>query len=568
MIPISHSPTEISLVLCGEAGQGIQTIETILTNVLKLHGYHIFATKEYMSRIRGGSNSTEICVASNRVASYVDRIDILIPLDKPAIDHLKHRISPKTIILGDQEQLATDLPIIDIPLTKIATALGNHIFTNIVAVSVLSGLFQIDLEMLQNYLASYFANKNREIVEKNLAAAHQGYQIAQELISSGSINIQIPQNPNIGPEIIINGADAVALGAIAGGCNFVASYPMSPSTGVFTYLAQYAPEFGILVEQAEDEISAINMGLGAWYAGARAMVTTSGGGFDLMTEGLSLAGITETPMVILLAQRPGPATGLPTRTEQGDLELALYSGHGEFPRIILTPGSLSEAFSLTQKAFRFADEFQVPVFIMADQYLLDSFYNVSESDLNPSPVHSCIIETSDNYQRYELTSDGISPRGIPGFGTGLVGLDSDEHDPAGHITEDPEMRIQMVDKRLKKLESIRNAVIPPEFSGSQDYQTLVIGWGSTYHTIKEAFAILNCKRAAFLHLKQVYPLPKELASYLKTADKTVIVENNATGQLAKLIKQETGVEIGHRILKYDGFPFSVEELANKLSKIL
>ncbi|NQT01917.1 MAG: 2-oxoacid:acceptor oxidoreductase subunit alpha, partial [Planctomycetes bacterium] len=329
-----------------------------------------------------------------------------------------------------------------------------------------------------------------------------------------------------------------------------------------------AKDFGIIAEQAEDEIAAINMATGAWYAGARAMVTTSGGGFALMTEGLSLAGMLESPIVIHLAQRPGPATGLPTRTEQADLELALYAGHGEFPRILLAPGNIEDAFYLTRKAFNLADKYQIPVFILTDQYFVDSYYNTVRPDLSDINIEKHIIKTDVDYKRYKLTDNGISPRGIPGYGKGLVAVDSDEHDEAGHITEDLGLRVEMVDKRLKKFELLKNEAIPPKLVGSEDYKNLIVCWGSTYNVVKEAVKNLGRDDTAFLHFKQVYPLPNETSDYLQKARRIIIIENNATSQFAKLIKLHTGIEIKDRILKYDGLSFYVEELTEKLNDLL
>jgi 2-oxoglutarate ferredoxin oxidoreductase subunit alpha len=308
--------------------------------------------------------------------------------------------------------------------------------------------------------------------------------------------------------------------------------------------------------------------VGAWYAGARGMTSTSGGGFALMEEGLSLAGILESPAVINLAQRPGPATGLPTRTEQGDLLFALYAGHGEFPRIILAPGTMHDAFYLSQKAFNLADKYQVPVIILTDQYLLDSYHNMPLPDLSDIKIDKHIIQTDSDYMRYEITGNGVSPRGIPGFGDGIVCVDSDEHDESGHITEDFHMRVKMVDKRFRKLDGITEESIPPKLIGPQNYRTLVIGWGSTYSMIKEAMENLGRDDTAFLHFAQVYPLNPDTMYYLGKAEKLVIVENNATSQFGSLIQLHTGFEIDQRILKYNGLPFSVEEIEEKLRTIL
>ncbi|MFC1726576.1 2-oxoacid:acceptor oxidoreductase subunit alpha, partial [candidate division KSB1 bacterium] len=399
----------------------------------------------------------------------------------------------------------------------------------------------------------------------NIKAAEEGQKIGIEICKSCEILIE--KNPDLKNNIITTGTEGVSLGAMAGGCNFISTYPMSPGTGVLTFLANQTKDFDIIAELAEDEISAINMAVASWYAGARGMVTTSGGGFALMVEAISLSGMIETPVVVHIGQRPGPATGLPTRTEQGDLELALYAGHGEFPRIILAPGDPEQAFYLSQKAFIFADKFQSPVIILTDQYLLDSYFSVKDLDPELYKNEYFIVKTDKDYKRYKLTDNGISPRGIPGYGEGLVRADSDEHDEEGHITEDFEVRNSMVHKRQRKLETITNEVIEPELIGSENYKTLIIGWGTTYHVIKEALLKQGRDDVSFLHFQQVYPLHPDTLKYLEKAEKTVIIENNASSQFAKLIRLKTGFDIEHKILKYNGLQFYVDEILEGLKEI-
>lgn len=565
---------DISIVLCGAAGQGIKTVESFLTHVLQESGFNIAASKEYMSRVRGGTNSTEIRVSSKRVASYIDRIDIFIPLNETAIPRQRSRITKETIIIGEPEIIEKDLDVdkfnvIKIEWTELAKEIGSKVYSNTIAAGLISKLFKVDIEIGKEYLRKRFGDKGEDVVEKNIQALNKGYELSEEIIKKKGLKIAIKQDPKISKDLIYNGASAVGLGAIAGGCNFICSYPMSPSTAVLVFLAQNSNEFDILVEQAEDEIAAINSGLGAAYAGARAMITTSGGGFALMGEGVSLSGITETPIVMHVAQRPGPATGLPTRTEQGDLELVLYSGHGDFPRIILAPGTLQDAIFLTQQAFNLAAKYQTPVIILTDQYFMDLYYNFPSPDMSKVKIEEHIIKTEKDYQRYKYTKNGISPRGIPGHGNGIVRSDSDEHDQDGFITEDlDETRIKMVNKRMQKLEEIKKDVIAPELIGSKDYKTLVIGWGSTYWAIKEALEDLDNKEVAFLHYKQVYPIHPKTADYLKKAEKLIIVENNVTSQFGKLIKLNTSIEIENKVLKFNGMPFSVEELLEKIKKVV
>jgi len=566
-------PAGISIVLCGQAGQGIQTVENLLTRILWQSGYNVFATKEYMSRVRGGMNSTEIRIGSEPVRAMVEQINILIPLNRGAIGHVSSRISPQTVILAEKNILGEDFKeqdpsYIDIPFTDIATKIGSKIYSNIVAVGAVCALFSIDLSVIKGYVQKYFSAKAGDIIEKNLAAVQAGYELGLGLVKNGKINIKVNKNTNVKDQMLLNGSEAIALGAIAGGCNFISAYPMTPGTGVLVFLAQHGRVFGVIAEQAEDEIAAINMALGAWYAGGRAMVTTSGGGFALMTEGLSLAGMLELPVVIHLSQRPAPATGLPTRTEQADLELALYAGHGEFPRVILAPGNIEEAYDFARRAFNLADKYQVPVFILTDQYLTDTYYSTAGVDLSDAKIEKHIITTTQDYKRYQLTENGISPRGIPSLGEGLVCLDSDEHDIAGHITEDLDLRVKMVDKRLKKMALLKEAAILPELSGPEDYKYLVVSWGSTCEIINEAISILGRNDVASLHFSQVYPLHPRTGDYLQKATKTIVVENNATGQFARLIKIHTGMEINQKILKYNGLSFSVEEVIARLKAIL
>jgi len=562
--------SEVSIVLCGEAGQGIQTVEKVFTNIAKKAGFFVFSTKEYMSRVRGGSNSTLIRISSEPVAAYIDRIDILIALSEYALEHLSHRISKKTLILGEKNHIKNNkkYKIIEISFSHIAKELGSKVFSNIIAVGLISALCRINRIITKDEIKSFFLKKKKIVVEKNINALDKGYDIGLDLIGNKNVRFEISSPHNHHDEIIINGTEAIALGALAGGCNFISSYPMSPSTGVLTFLSQHSPDFNCIVEQAEDEISAINMALGAWYAGARAMVTTSGGGYALMTEGISLAGMIESPIVIHLAQRPAPATGLPTRTEQADLEHALYSSHGEFPKIIFSPSTIVNGFYLTQKAFNLADKYQVPVYILTDQYFVDSFYNIPNLSLRNIRNKNYFVRTIKEYKRYKITKNGISPRGIPGYGNGIVCVDSDEHDELGHITESMDIRKEMVDKRLRKFKEIKKEIFPPIFFGKKDYNILIVGWGSTYNTLKEAISFLKNKDVSLLHFNQVYPLHPDTKKYLLKAKKTIIVENNSTSQFSKLIKLHTGYEVTNHVLQYTGLPFSVETIVDRINLIL
>lgn len=559
-------PHEISVVLCGEAGQGIQTIEHALTRILKEDGFYTFSTSEFMSRIRGGVNSTTIRMAGKPVNCYAEKIDILIALNSLAVGHLEKRIDSETIVIGPPDYVSELPGAIAVDFSAIAAEAGSKLYANTVAAGFLACLFSAAPEAVENYIRERFAAKDEKVIEGNITAARAGAEAAQALADRVSIEFS-RSGKAIGTSRITDGAEAVALGAIAGGCDFVSSYPMSPSTGVLINMAQRSHKAGILVEQAEDEIAAINMALGAWYAGARALVTTSGGGFALMCEGVSLAGMLETPVVVHIGQRPGPATGLPTRTEQGDLDLALYAGHGEFPRIILAPGSPEQAFKLAAHAFNMADKYQIPVFILTDQYLLDSHYQINEFNNDGFQIERHIVKTAPDYKRYALHDSGISPRGIPGYGEGIVAVDSDEHTEEGYITESMQVRNAMMRKRLAKLPALRKESIAPERTGPADAANVVICWGSNYHQVHEAIERTGRKDIAMLHFSQVYPLPENTAALLGKAGQKIIIENNATGQFERLLKIETGLTCDKHIRSFDGLPFAVETIAQELAEI-
>ncbi len=570
---MSKDRSELVVVMCGGAGQGIKTIEALLTHVLKRQGYNVFATKEMMSRIRGGCNSTELRVSSKPVTSHVERIDLLIALNDVAVEHLRSRITADTLVVGSADNLdgarekglLSDAQCVPVSFADMGRDAGSKLYANSAAAGLVLGVLDVEDSVLRDFLHEKFSAKGEDVWKGNLEATRSGTAEGRGLVEKGLVKAAVRSDSARSSDLLLTGAEAVGLGAIAGGCNVVGSYPMSPSTSVLVFLARHADKFGIAVEQAEDEIAAINMGLGAWFAGGRALATTSGGGFALMCEGMSLAGMFESPMVIHLAQRPGPATGLPTRTEQGDLELAVYAGHGEYPRIVLAPGSPEQAFELSRRAFDLADRLHVPVIILTDQFLVDSHCNVAGLDVPRQAPEPHVVETDADYRRYALTDDGLSPRGVPGYGSGVVCLDSDEHDEEGHITEDLEMRTRMVDKRLKRFDLIAESAIPAEFTGRKDAPNLVVAWGSTLRVVQEALDEMERDDIALLHFPQVFPLPPGTAEMMNRAGKLVVLENNATGQFAKLLKLHADAAVDASIRKYNGMPFSVEEVQAALT---
>ncbi len=560
------------MVFEGAAGQGVQTITALLLPILKNSGYHLFSCTEYMSRIRGGSNTTEVRITGKKRHAYAARIDLLFALTPHAFERLRHRLHDHTLIFAEKEQFGEhcDHRCIDTPLGRLAAEAGGKVYANTVALGIVLAVIGIPLEQCAGFLREQFADKGAEVVENNLKATSLGYDFGLQVPKAKNLKVPEPGQENGKELLLMDGTSALGIGAVAAGCNFICSYPMSPGTGVLTFLAKRAADFGIVVDQAEDEIAAINAGLGASYAGARALVTTSGGGFDLMQEGFSLAGMIETPIVVHIGQRPGPATGLPTRTEQGDLALALHAGHGEFARAIYAPGTLEETIETMQHAFDIAQKYQIPVVVLSDQYLLDAVTTIDESDVKRLPVNPAIVETDEYYRRYAFTENGLSPRGVPGFGAGIVRADSDEHDENGLITESFEMRQRMMDKRLMRLKALRENALPPTAIGDTESAEIVaVAWGSNRGVLEEALDRIGDNQIAGVHYAQVFPLGPGTAALLGNGrKKIVVIENNALGQFADLLQRESGIVASHRILKATGEPFSVEEIIEKLMEVL
>lgn len=564
----------MSIVFSGQAGQGLQTLEAILTRMFKRSGCNVFSYSEYMSRIRGGNNSTQVRISSRRVFCYTRRIDIFVPLHQDAMERFHDRITPETVIMGersfiDKRYLDGHHPVLEVPINDLAREAGGPVYANTIVLGILAGLFYVDKGLMDDEIRMILSGLGEERLQKNLTAAATGYERSKGLLKPGQASVSIERTDEVKHEILTDGINVVGLGGLAGGCTFVSAYPMSPSTGVLVFFTKKAEGSGVVVEQAEDEISAINMAIGSWYAGGRGLVTTSGGGYALMVEALSLAGCIESPLVIHLGQRPGPATGLPTRTEQADLNFALYSGHGEFPRVILAPGTHEQGFSLMRHAFYLADKYQVPVFVLTDQYFLERRYNIPDINLDTVYDQRFVIKTDRDYRRYALTGSGVSPRGIPGFGEGRVRVDSDEHTEDGFITESFSVRTDMVNKRLRKLDGLRKEAIAPELFGPGDYRNLVVCWGSSLHAVQEGLDMLGrADDTAILHFSQVYPLHPSASDFLEKAHRKIIVESNATSQFARLIRSETGIVFDDKILKFSGLPLMPEDICESLSDML
>ena len=568
---------DYNIKIAGAAGQGMQTIGQVLSKAFLRGGYHVFTLQSYHSRIRGGHTFFQIRISDRPVSAMDERADMLIALNQESVQLHGGKLKEPCVILYDAsavKECAPKAACFDVPFVKLAKETGGEaIYANAVAVGAAMGIIDFGLDLLEDIFVSFFEAKHKDAaIEANVKAAKAGYDFAKNRYKLARRIKIIPKDGS--GRILINGNEAIALGALAAGCKFYSAYPMTPSTSIMLTVTKFADDFGVVVEQTEDEIAAINMAIGAAYTGVRAMTATSGGGLALMVEGISLAGMTETPVVIADAQRPAPATGLPTRTEQGDLEFVLYSGHGEFPRIVFAPGSPKEAFDITIKAFDLAEKYQIPVFILTDQYLADSLNDMDESNIREPKINRYLIsdaelKKSKEYKRYLLTADGISPRAIPGQAGVTVIADSDEHTEDGHLTEDLDIRVKMVDKRLKKMDGIRREAIAPTISGDRGGDTAVLCWGSTRGPAKEAVDILNRggKKIKLIHLSQIWPFSADALKKELGGIKSIwMIEGNATGQLANLIKRECGIDINNRVLRYDGMPFSPEYIAERISK--
>lgn len=572
--------TDVTIKIAGQAGQGMQVISYLSGKLFTRGGYYAFVSQDIMSRIRGGHNFSQIRIRDAPVYCNSARVNVLVALDEPSLTLHKDELIKNGVIIFDKDNIKFDAPglnLFPVPLEKLARDYGkDKIMINTVALGALMQLVGYPVDLLYNVLKDELADKGMDVVNRNIAGARAGYNYAQNNFRR-ECPCKIGLKSKGEKRMLISGSEVLGIAAICSGLKFYAGYPMSPSTPIMEYLARKAKDFNIVVEQAEDEISAINMIIGASFTGVRAMTATSGGGFALMVEGLSLAGMTETPIVVIVSQRPGPATGFPTRTEQGELQFVISAGHGEFARIIFSPGTPEQAFQLMNKAFNLADKYQVPAIILTDQYFNDSYWTVDTFDLAKITIdrydvtNKWLNQPAYTYKRYQLTESGISPRIYPGLRNQIIYADSDEHNEEGHITESAEIRKKMVEKRLRRLGAIRQELASCYVYPEDNQETMLVTYGSNFGVVREAVEILNEKKLkiGMLHLSEIFPFPREsVMAQLGFSRKIFTVENNATGQLARLITAETRLKITDKILKYDGRPFLIEELINRIETII
>lgn len=545
------------IALSGEAGQGLNTIGDMLALSLFRNGYCIFTDKSYHSRIRGGEYIYRIRVSDTPLFSMRQEFDLIVSLSKSTtLSQLEYFHHNTTLIFdSDSEHVTTEdagfeMNVMNFPFKTIAKEAGEPRAQNVVALGAILALFKVKMEIPSQLIKEVFSGKD-EVIKSNLEALERGYNL--------ELSLEIPEiDANEHNYYLVNGTEGTGLGAIAAGCRFLAAYPMTPGTGVMNFLASRAEKYGIVVEQAEDEIAAVNMVIGGSFAGARSLVTTSGGGFALMQEGISLAAMTETPLVMVDAQRPAPATGLPTRTAQEDLLFVVHAGHGEFPKYVVAPRTPKDAFELTEKAFYIADKFQIPAIILLAESLVDSSATVEAPIHKEEFLQRFVVEGGDHYRRFEITENGVSPRAIPG-GKAPVRVDSDEHDEEGYITENLEIRKMMVQKRMKKMEGLMGELTAPA-KFNLDAPLILIGWGDSWGAIDEFATGRN--DVGYVHYTEVFPIDPSIKQELE-GKRLVSVEGNFTGQFASLLRSETGLNVEH-IGRYDGRPVS----ANWIEKTL
>ncbi|MEJ5301007.1 MAG: 2-oxoacid:acceptor oxidoreductase subunit alpha [Thermodesulforhabdaceae bacterium] len=560
---------DVNVVIAGAAGEGIQTVGSIFSVAAAKCGLAVFSWQEYESRIRGGLNSYSIRISTSLKNAPRRDADVLLPLRKEARKKYRSWLNPNGLLIADEQDNTDGATEIFVPFNKIAREKWQSpIYANTIAVGALWSVIGGDFEALQVAVEDEFQGKAETVIKNNVEAARDGYLFAEKSCQ-GICPWKLEKRPD--RFYLIAGSPAIALGSVKAGCRFMAAYPMTPATGIITFLTQHRKECKVFTEQAEDEIAAINMAIGAQFAGVRAMTATSGGGFSLMVEALSLAGMVEVPVVVVLAQRPGPATGLPTRTAQGDLLFAIHSGHGEFPKVVLAPSDPYDAFHKMVRAFNLADKYQIPIIVMTDQFLADSQFSIPDFDVELAKVETFIASPSDfsTYKRYSITASGISPRLYPGQSKYLVTADSDEHDEDGHITEDLDgVAVPMMEKRLRKLQSLRREIRPPErFFMEDDVEEVFVGWGSTRQAIFEAVEILReeGKRIGALHFTELWPLP-ELSSkeeFFPPKASITIIEQNATGQFASLLRRELVIRDAKSMLFYSGLPVTAQDIRRR-----
>ncbi len=559
------------LTVGGQAGQGIKATSLTLAKIAARSGKNVYTYTGFPSLIRGGHNFTQVSISKSEVNGPSNKNDFWVALDQKTLDvHAKEFVKGSFILYDeakkyDLSKISKESIFLPVPLSQFAKETGgSELQSNTIALGAVVYLLSGDLEILKDLLKEQFGKKGEEVVNLNVQSAQKGYDFAAEHFQDKRLEVLIKEE-NITPKIVANGTDSVAMGAIAGGLQFAAIYPMSPISNIISVLARYQEKYRFVYKQPEDELSAINMTLGASFAGARTMTATSGGGFALMSEAYGLAGITETPVVIVEGMRPGPATGLPTWSGQGDLRFVLHAAQGDFPRIVLAAGDAKESFYLTMKALNLAEKYQTSVVLLIDKNICEDDQTMLPFDISSYEVNrgKMLYEKTDTYERYKLEEDGISTRTIPGLGNYFIG-NSDEHNQTGFDSEEIEDANSQMQKRMKKLQTCKSEDMEePVLYGPEDAQTTIVSWGSNKGSILDALKQLP--NVNFLHITWVSPFPEEaIKRVLEKAKNVVNIECNYSAAMGNLIKEKTGIEIKNNILKYDGRPIFPEEIVEKM----
>lgn len=564
-----------SIKIGGEAGQGVKSFGLNIARLATRSGYQIFTYSEYPSLIRGGHNVVQIVFSQEGVTSPVEAVNFLVALDKKTIGyHVKELVDGAGIIYDADSQIETAglerFRLFPVPLKKLAKeAGGNDITSNTVAAGALIGLLGGDMGKFFEIIKETLGSKDENIALINQRAAQDGCDHIQKTFPGGFETLLAAKAEVASPKMVINGNQAVGYAAITAGVQFVSIYPMTPITALLEIFAKNQEKYGYIFRQPEDEIAAVNMAIGAGYAGARAMCATSGGGFCLMTEGYGLAGITETPLVIIEGMRGGPATGLPTWTEQGDLRFILHAHQSEFPRLVMAAGDAKEAFFLTMEAFNLAEKYQTPVVVIVDKMICECDQGMDEFGTEEYVIDrgKRVTGFDQDYKRYKMSEDGISNRALPGDGNFFV-TNSDEHDEVGFSSEESDNRQGQMAKRMQKLVTVaKNEKIEPELYGPEDAELTIVSWGSTKGSI--LMALKELPGVNFLQLKWMNPFPvNKVREILGKAKMILDIETNSTAQAAGLIAEHTGIMIEHKLLKNDGRPIYPEEIVKKVKNIL
>ncbi len=562
----------------GEAGYGIMTTGTVISKIATRSGYHIFSYFEYPSLIRGGHNTVEVVFSDEEITAPKWIVDMLVCLNKETYDKHKHRLIKESIVMYDPDIFEPDIDCkkVPLPLKQIKEKQEIHQqMLNTVAVGASVSMLGGDIAIFEDILRHQFARKGQEVVDFNIKLANVGFdQIKADNVTPLKI---LNKKSEIPQKLILTGNDAYSVGTVGADCKYYAAYPMTPSSSILMTLAGWQAKTEMVVRHSEDEIAVINSALGASFAGARSSVGTSGGGFALMVEALSYAGVAEIPIVVYLGMRPGPATGMPTWTEQGDLLFATQAGHGEFPKIVLAPGDVSEMIDLTLKSFDLADIYQLPVIILSDKFLCESYKDIlrdaTETKLkNHIPNRGKIVVNTNQatYLRYKDEVDGISEMLIPGQKGAFYQANSYEHIEDTHTTEESEPRKKQVEKRNKKWETYLNTHFEePKLYGDPAAEIIFVSWGGVKGIVLEAQKILlslHSKNTAFLHFTHMYPLHEEkIRAHFKENARYVLVENNSHAQFGQLLRMQTGIDIKEKFLKYDGRPIFPEEIVKYIA---